>query len=485
MKLSMWIIESWLNAYKPERQIKSGTQVIKNVRYFSESADFDSEYVYIGTSKDFFRSDSHNVICVSGSDILLLQTDDIYEVFNKILRIFEFYNSWEMSVIELIDSGATLQDLLDASKDVFQHPLVITDASHQPLGINFPEDYANGEFDNYKGNQLNIPLETLTIMNSELVQKIQERSSYLAHTKAFSHPGVIKNLYIKDALIGWLVILDILDENCERLLQLCDTFGRLVEYWFRSNQENNILASQPDLFLDILTGKESDRSRIISRLQGIGWLEEDEKIVVQICVSSVNDPTIHALKRVLPQTFSGCYVVSYMSQLVLIANLRLISEKNLNELLSDVLNKSQTYCGISYKFTNMLRLHQYFRQAEIAAIYGNKKPGAMNYCEGYAMDYLKDVIQDNLATDIRHPALKILRQYDAGNNTEYYKTLMEYLLNERDQRKTARVLCVHRNTLVYRVNRIEEISGLDLDDAALRTHLFMSYFIENGKREII
>ncbi len=485
MKLSMWIIGNWLDEYQPESLIKKGAQVIKNVRYFSESADFDHDYVYVGYSKDFFRSDSHNVICVSASDIVLLQTDDVYEVFNKILRIFEFYNSWEMSMIELIDSGATLQELLDASRDVFQYPLVITDASHQPLAIYFPDDYSNDEFENYRGIQLNIPLEILTIMNQELMQNIKERSAYLARTKAFSRPGIIKNLYRKGELIGWFVILDIIDENYERLLQLCDTFGRLIEFWFRANQENNVLASQSDLFLDILTGKESDRSRIISRLQAVGWLQEDEKVVIQVCVSSENDPAFFTLKKVIPQTFSGCYVISYMSQLVLIANLRLISEKSMNELLVDVLNRSQTYCGISYKFTNMLKLQKYFRQAEIAAIYGTKKPGALNYCEEYAMDYLKDVIRDNLTTDIRHPALKILKQYDSNNNTEYYKTLMEYLLNERDQRKTAKMLCVHRNTLVYRVNRIEEILGLDLDNASLRNHLLMSNFIGDPEKTAI
>ena len=477
MKLSMWIINDWLKENQPESLIKNGAQVIKNVRYFSESADLDNDYVYIGYSKDYFKNDSHNVVCVNGSDLLILRTDDIFDVFNRILRIFEFYNSWELSMIELIDSGATLQELINASINVFQYPLVITDASHQPLAVYFPDDYSDGEFDNYRSVQMNIPLELLIIMNKELIQNIQNRSSYLSLTKAFSRPAIIKNLYRKDELIGWFVILDIIEENCDRLLQLCDTLGRLIEFWFRSKQENSVLASQSDLFLDILTGQEADRSRIISRLQGIGWLEEDEKIVIQVCMNSVNDPTIHALKRVIPQTFTGCYVISYMSQLVLISNLRLISEKSMNELLIDVLNRSQTYCGISYKFTNMLNLPQYFHQAEIAALYGSKKPGAYNYCQEYAMDYLRDVIQDHLATDIRHPVLKILKNYDAKNNTEYFRTLMEYLSNERDQRKTAKVLCVHRNTLVYRVNRIEEILDIDLNNANVRMHILMSYFI--------
>lgn len=480
LKLSMWMIRDGLHEYQPESLIKNGSQTIKNVRYFSAGSDFEQEYVYIAYSKDFFTSDSHNVICVSGSDMLLLKADDIYEVFNEILRIFEYYNSWESSLIEHIDTGATLQRLIDLSKDVFLHPIVLTDASHQPLAMYFPEDYHNSEYDNYRDVNQNIPLDILTIMNAELVQNIHIHTSYLSRNNTFSHPGILRNLFRNDELVGWLVILDLVEENCERLLQLSDTFGKLIEYWFHS-QEGNMLTSQSDLFSDILTGKESDRSRIISRLQGIGWLEDDEKIVIQIAVGSINDPTLYTLKRVLPQTFSGCYIVPYLSNLVLVANLRLLNQRSLENLLKDVLCKIQTYCGISYKFMNMLKLNQYYRQAELASIYGKKDPGTLNYCENYAMDYLKDVIQDNLATDIRHPALNILKHYDAVYNTEYHKTLREYLNNERDQRKTAKLMCIHRNTLVYRVNRIEEILGFDLDNTDVRTHILMSYFIGESK----
>lgn len=475
MKLSMWIIRDALNEYQPVSMIENGAQVIKNIRYLSESSGFEKEYIYIGDSKDFFGSDSHHVFCVSGSDMLLLKTDDIYEVFNKILQIFEYYNTWEQTLIERIASGAALQELLDLSKDVFRYPLVITDASHLQLALFIPDGYPNKEYESYR--DVPIPLDMLTIINKEIVHDIQNKTAYVHKTKAFSRPGIIRNLFRKDELIGWFVILDVMDENSQRLMQLCDTFAGLVEAWFCKHEDSSPSASQAGLFLDILSGKETDRSRLISRLQGIGWLEDDEKLVVQVHVNSINDLAFFTLKRILPQNFSGCYVISYKSGLVLVANLRLLSEKKLEALLSDILCQSQTYCGVSYKFTNVLKLNQYYRQAEIAVIYGNKKPGAINHCEEYAMDYLKDIIQDNLATDIRHPALKILKDYDTCNNTEYYKTLMEYLINERDQRKTARLMSIHRNTLVYRINRIEEILGIDLDKAHIRTHILISYFV--------
>ena len=38
----------------------------------------------------------------------------------------------------------------------------------------------------------------------------------------------------------------------------------------------------------------------------------------------------------------------------------------------------------------------------------------------------------------------------------------EYLNNDLNVSETARVLYIHRNTLLYRLNKLEKITGLDL-----------------------
>ena len=46
-----------------------------------------------------------------------------------------------------------------------------------------------------------------------------------------------------------------------------------------------------------------------------------------------------------------------------------------------------------------------------------------------------------------------------------------YLLQEQNLHATARQLFIHRNTLVYRLQRIRTLLQLDLDDAAVRNVL--------------
>lgn len=49
------------------------------------------------------------------------------------------------------------------------------------------------------------------------------------------------------------------------------------------------------------------------------------------------------------------------------------------------------------------------------------------------------------------------------NNTEYIKTLDIYLSERNDINKTAKRLHLHRNTLIYRLGKIKEITALDVN----------------------
>ncbi|MGI8723692.1 MAG: PucR family transcriptional regulator [Geodermatophilaceae bacterium] len=61
--------------------------------------------------------------------------------------------------------------------------------------------------------------------------------------------------------------------------------------------------------------------------------------------------------------------------------------------------------------------------------------------------------------------LGALITYDAAHGGELITTLSVYLRNQSSPKQTARALRVHPNTVAYRAQRIEKITGLDLTDA--------------------
>lgn len=57
-----------------------------------------------------------------------------------------------------------------------------------------------------------------------------------------------------------------------------------------------------------------------------------------------------------------------------------------------------------------------------------------------------------------------LKKYDDENSSVLVETLITYLKENRNLGKTAEKLYIHRNTMKYRINRIEEILNCDLKD---------------------
>ncbi len=61
-----------------------------------------------------------------------------------------------------------------------------------------------------------------------------------------------------------------------------------------------------------------------------------------------------------------------------------------------------------------------------------------------------------------------LVEYDRAQGTDLVETLSAYFAHKGNLSQTAEALYVHRNTLLYRMERIREISGLDLDNPETR-----------------
>jgi len=61
-----------------------------------------------------------------------------------------------------------------------------------------------------------------------------------------------------------------------------------------------------------------------------------------------------------------------------------------------------------------------------------------------------------------------LLDYDAQHNSTLVETLSEYFTQRGNLSRTAEALYIHRNTLQYRMERIGEITGLDLDNPETR-----------------
>ena len=75
----------------------------------------------------------------------------------------------------------------------------------------------------------------------------------------------------------------------------------------------------------------------------------------------------------------------------------------------------------------------------------------------------------------------ILREVNAPiyatkiNMTEYLLTVKTYLENNNNMTVTAKKLFIHRNTLISRINKIEELTGKKLSDADVKLEFLCAF----------
>lgn len=75
---------------------------------------------------------------------------------------------------------------------------------------------------------------------------------------------------------------------------------------------------------------------------------------------------------------------------------------------------------------------------------------------------------------LREPLLGPLREYDNRHNAELMRTLRAFLACDGSWSACASRLYVHVNTVRYRINRIEALTGRDLSALADRVDFFLA-----------
>lgn len=147
------------------------------------------------------------------------------------------------------------------------------------------------------------------------------------------------------------------------------------------------------------------------------------------------------------------------------------------EYITQLSKEYSFVCGISYLFSDLKVRHEYFIQAEKAL-----EIGRLVYPNDFVF-YYKDLFPEIIMS---YPAkeldavncilseIQILIDFDHKNNTEYFSTLESYLLNHTIVAKTTEELHIHRNTLMYRLEKIMDLTNVDINDPKELTHLLIS-----------
>lgn len=476
MKLSMWILADRLSHHVSKVDISDGSATISGTRFFSEKLSrFAPEYVYIGKGNDVCADPGYDnaVILVHGYDLMFIEDQTIETVLNDVLAAFEFYNSWEASLWAASAHENPIQRMVDLCEGVMEAPIGIADSAGRAVawtkspgphsqdegwryfiekGI-VPTSYTSASIRDERGNALRdwsaapqiYQMEGRTCIGGQVMSGGE-------HVAAFYMQEYEKKFTPGDVHLAAVF--------CEVLSQLASMKSAGSE-----------IKSGAALISAVLDGAEAD-SDLCARLDGLIPGEPLYQLVlIRSATASTNIVRKSTLLETARQAGDASVSLIYGDDIVTVT--REAETEVFLDALRTQINLSHYAVGVSLPFDGWKKVLSRYRQALFAI--GEAAAGIFFYGDVAFEHLLAGIGNRGRELELTHPALDTLMAYDRKNGTQMYKTLGRYLANERNTVRTAKELCIHRNSMKYRIRRIHELIQCDLDDAEERLFLLISY----------
>jgi purine catabolism regulator len=122
-------------------------------------------------------------------------------------------------------------------------------------------------------------------------------------------------------------------------------------------------------------------------------------------------------------------------------------------------------------------LRRTYEQALEAADIGERLgsgPRVVCFWDLGLLDWLYRLPAEALPANAYLGKVRMLAEHDQRSNTDMVRTLDAYLRFGGALAEAAAAINIHRNTLLYRLGRVEEITGVDLKDVGQRLNLYVA-----------
>jgi purine catabolism regulator len=137
----------------------------------------------------------------------------------------------------------------------------------------------------------------------------------------------------------------------------------------------------------------------------------------------------------------------------------------LYETLLTKIKKTTFSVGIGRQYKTITSLHKSFSEAHEAIRLMHKFDGkrSVSHFEDYSIyHFLESNIKSSELEDFFLKRLGKVHEHDLGFGTSFMSTLEGYFAHNQNVSEAAKAMFIHRNTFIYRIDKIKEILGTDL-----------------------
>jgi hypothetical protein len=477
---------------KPRLYIEEGAPLIARARLFPGKFDTDSteETLYVGPADLIFENEAYRgqAALIHRRDMIFVECDAIEDLTNEIFKIMDHLAAWEKSIFSAAKKNASFQQIIDLSEDIILNPmlLLLMDRTIVARSRKYDGEFINTVWQdtiNKSGSLYNKEFEGFTARDGMPVD------DWTATPQEYSGGGInVVGFYLNRGNKSRAVFS--IMEYKKQLSPADVQYAATLKKAFMSvaeSRKGNPLRTSEEMLADIATNSFLPDSSTLNQL-GMALPPSPWVLLLVTFATTVNTYVNRNFFLSRLQT-TGCLFPFLVEDKIA----AIVSETGIQNALADlkkIMSSGKFNAGVSLPFAMLSSLPAKYRHTNATIRLGRAENsvsaqtanGNIFFCRDYALKEIINLIaQDSYGSELTHSALDILELYDLSHNAALVETLRSYLRNDQNIARTAESLGLHRNSLVYRLERIKELSRVNLNDPGERTWLYISTLIREAK----
>lgn len=418
-------------------------------------------------------------------NVVILRTNyNVETIFNKIMDILQRLQQWNTDMLVSVLTNQGLQSLIDLSESVIGNHIDVMDATFKLLAYtkNIPID---DEVTNYLIRHGYHSTETIErLIKLRRFEEYEQMDDLILSTdyKMCNYETVKRVFHLNDRIHFYVVM------HCNRKRiepGMLELFRHLLRYIKKYTDKNTInpatFAASQNYLRDLLEKKMETIDEAVNRASYASIPFQKKYCLFLISFQDNFNVPLETIVMILSRHIFSAYVLSFNRRIVILQHVEnvkdfaQIKEKTV-QLLEQYLNDTPCTIGLSNVFDNLWQITSAMEQAGCAIEYGahvelgltagERKPVTIY---DFEESFLTLIVAKSFNSSpqlfgncLSVNAIRLLEQYDTEHGTGLTQTLDVYLESGKKATEVCQKLHMHRNTVLYHIDRIESILGISL-----------------------
>lgn len=391
------------------------------------------------------------MILPSGTDI----EKEIYACVNE-------YTEWKEECFKTIAISSSVNHVLEQCASILSNPIALFDDSLVLTAYagKMPASVEGTIWEEVLSKGISRP-EIYSKEEADLIARQLEsgkRSFVWKSTLFHGQEHICAQVYRNGVPFGILGASDLYGGFSKGEIQLVEEVSDMISLFFSGNHENPEEKTSFYSLERMLNGLSVNEIAMQKSIEPLGWNIHDCYSVSSLRRGKSNEYAASSWQKRIRNMFPDALVMVHEDHLVLLVN----KTKDHDFQLKGLQEEFSFACGTGMPFHDLGKLHYSYIQSLIALSYAkeNENVDFSSVFQNYVIESLSKL------TEVRalcHP--KILELYEGDDNERTLaRNLKVFLDCGRSIAETARKLYLHRNTLLYRLEKLDAFLGKKLSE---------------------